>query len=105
MYDTSARVALVKARVRQLRRRREKHEICALSALCLALAASLVGAISALTGAAPAIEPGLYGTMLLYQDAGGYVLVAVVSVVATVLCMRFRDKTRQDGRKEEESDE
>ena len=39
MYDTSARVALVKARVRQLRRRREKHEICALSALCLALAA------------------------------------------------------------------
>ena len=109
MYDTSARVALVKARVRQLRRRREKHEICALSALCLALAASLVGAISALTGAAPAIEPGLYGTMLLYQDAGGYVLVGVVSftvaVVATVLCMSFRDKTRQDGRKEEESDE
>lgn len=42
MYDTSARVARVKVRVRQLRRRREKRAIGALSALCLLLAASLV---------------------------------------------------------------
>ena len=56
MYDTSARVARVKVRVRQLRRRREKRAIGALSALCLLLAASLVRALSAVTGGTPAME-------------------------------------------------
>ena len=37
---------------------------------------------------------GVFGAMLLREDAGGYVLVAVVSFAAaaaiTALCMRFR---------------
>ena len=46
---------------------------------------------------------GVFGTMLLREDAGGYVLVAVVSfaaaVVITALCFRLRSKEnrRKDG--------
>ena len=46
---------------------------------------------------------GVFGAMLLRQDAGGYVLVAVVSfaaaVVITALCFRLRSKEnrRKDG--------
>lgn len=105
MYDTSARVARVKVRVRQLRRRREKRAIGALSALCLLLAASLVRALSAVTGGAPAMEQGMYGTMLLYDGAGGYVLVGVVSftvaVIVTALCMKYRNREKRQDLEEE----
>ena len=46
---------------------------------------------------------GVFGAMLLREDAGGYVLVAVVSfaaaVVITALCFRLRSKEnrRKDG--------
>ena len=105
MYDTSARVARVKVRVRQLRRRREKRAIGALSALCLLLAASLVRALSAVTGGAPAMEQGMYGTMLLYDGAGGYVLGGVVSftvaVIVTALCMKYRNREKRQDPEEE----
>lgn len=109
MHDTPARVALVNKRVRQLRRRREKRAAGALGALCLALLGSLVGTMSLLTRGAPAAESGMYGSMLLYQDAGGYVLVGVVSftaaVVITALCMRSKYKNRGSDRKKEDSEE
>ena len=39
---------------------------------------------------------GMYGTILLHEDAGGYVLVAVISfnvaVVITALCIKFRKR-------------
>ena len=38
----------------------------------------------------------MYGTILLHEDAGGYVLVAVISftvaVVITALCIKFQKK-------------
>ena len=38
----------------------------------------------------------MYGAILLHEDAGGYVLVAVISftvaVVITALCIKFRKK-------------
>ena len=46
---------------------------------------------------------GVFGAMLLREDAGGYVLVAVVSfaaaVVITALCFRLRSREnrRKDG--------
>ena len=46
---------------------------------------------------------GVFGAMLLREDAGGYVLVAVVSfaaaVVITALCfrLRIREKQKKDG--------
>ena len=42
---------------------------------------------------------GVFGAMLLREDAGGYVLVAVVSfaaaVVITALCFRLRNRENQ----------
>jgi len=106
MCDTTARVARVRARTRQLRRKREKRAAGALSALCAALAAALAGTISALTQASPAAGPGMYGSMLLYQDAGGYVLVGVASftaaVVITALCMKYRNREKKRDTEEEE---
>ena len=107
MCDTTARVARVRARTRQLRRRaREKRAIGALSALCAALVAALAGTISALTQASPAAGPGMYGSMLLYQDAGGYVLVGVASfteaVVIRALCMKDRNREKKRDTEEEE---
>ena len=43
---------------------------------------------------------GLYGAMLLFEDAGGYVLAAVLSfaaaVVITVLCIHSRERTKKN---------
>ena len=42
---------------------------------------------------------GMYGTILLHEGAGGYVLVAVISftvaVVITALCIKFRKKDKR----------
>jgi|GEM_PF-6446335 len=42
MYDTEKRVELVKKRVHEKYRRKERRGICRLSALCMALSAFLV---------------------------------------------------------------
>ena len=76
MYDTARRVALVKKRRHEYARRKQQREICGLSAAC-----------------------GVFGAMLLREDAGGYVLVAVVSFAAaaaiTALCFRLRNRENQ----------
>ena len=65
-----------------------------LSALCLLLTVSLVGAISAFSGQGQSYVPGLYGATMLLEDAGGYVLVGALAFIAavaiTVLCIRYR---------------
>ena len=47
----------------------------------------------------------MYGTILLHEDAGGYVLVAVISftvaVVITALCIKFRKKGQKSQAAEE----
>ena len=103
MYDTAKRVALVKQRVRENTRRRQWRGIYGLSAACMLLFAVLMQAADALIAPGQAAAWGSFGTMLLREDAGGYVLVAVVSfaaaVVITALCFRLRSKEnrRKDG--------
>ena len=103
MYDTARRVALVKQRVRENNRRRQRREAISLSAFCLMLFTALAGAADALIVRGQTAAWGVFGAMLLREDAGGYVLVAVVSFVAavviTALCFRLRSKEnrRKDG--------
>ena len=103
MYDTAKRVALVKQRVRENTRRRQRHEAISLSAACMLLCAALTQAADALIVRGQTAAWGVFGAMLLREDAGGYVLVAVVSfaaaVVITALCFRLRSKEnrRKDG--------
>lgn len=94
MYDTARRVALVKKRKHEYARRKQQREICGLSAACMLLFAALMQAISTVVRPGQTAAWGVFGAMLLREDAGGYVLVAVVSFAAaaaiTALCMRFR---------------
>ena len=94
MYDTARRVALVKQRVRENTRRRQRREVGGLSAVCLLLLAALMQTAGTVVGPGQTSAWGVFGAMLLREDAGGYVLVAVVSFAAavaiTALCFRLR---------------
>ena len=103
MYDTARRVALVKQRVRENTRRRKRRGIYGLSAACMLLFAALIQTAGAVIGQGQTAVWGVFGAMLLREDAGGYVLVAVVSFAAaaaiTALCFRLRNREnrRKDG--------
>ena len=99
MYDTARRVALVKQRVRENNRRKRQRGIYGLSAACMLLFAVLTQAANTVIGPGQTAAWGVFGAMLLREDAGGYVLVAVVSfaaaVVITALCFRLRNRENQ----------
>ena len=96
MYDTARRVALVEQRVRENTRRRQRHGIYGLSAACMLLFAVLMQTAGTVVGPGQTAAWGVFGAMLLREDAGGYVLVAVVSFAAaaaiTALCFRLRNR-------------
>ena len=96
MYNTEKRVALVKQRVRENTRRRQRREAISLSAACMLLCAALTQAVGTVVGPGQPEAWGVFGAMLLREDAGGYVLVAVVSFAAaaaiTALCFRLRNR-------------
>ena len=100
MYDTARRVALVKKRVRENTRRKQKRGIFRLSAACLLLFAALMQTAGTLLGPGQPEAWGSFGAMLLREDAGGYVLVSVVSFAAaaaiTALCIRLRNRETQN---------
>ena len=99
MYDTARRVALVKQRVREHNRRRQRRGIYGLAAACLLLFTVLVREMDALIGQGQVAAQGVFGAMLLRENAGGYVLVGVVSFTAaaviTALCFRLRSRENQ----------
>ena len=99
MYDTAKRVALVKQRMWENTRRRQRRGIYGLSAACMLLFAVLMQAAGTVVGSGQPEAWGAFGAMLLRENAGGYVLVAVVSfaaaVVITALCFRLRKRENQ----------
>ena len=99
MYDTAGRVALVKQRVRENTRRRQRRGIYGLSAACMLLFAVLMQTAGTVVGQGQPAAWGVFGAMLLREDAGGYVLVGVVSFAAaaaiTALCFRLRNRENQ----------
>ena len=99
MYDTETRVCLVKQRVAEKRRRQEWRGIYRLSALCMTLFLSLVRMVGAVQGQ-PMEAPGMYGTILLHEDAGGYVLVGVISFTALCIKLKERECHRKDTERE-----
>ena len=99
MYDTTRRVELVKRQIRKNTRRRQKRGIGRLSAVCMLLFAALMQTADRVVGQGQTAAWGGFGAMLLREDAGGYVLVAVVSFAAaaaiTALCFRLRSRENQ----------
>lgn len=65
--------------------------------------------MDALIGQGQVAAQGVFGAMLLRENAGGYVLVGVVSfaaaVVLTVLCMRLREWEKQNRENTEQKEE
>ena len=99
MYDTARRVALVKQRVRENNRRRQRRGIYGLSAACMLLCAALMQTAGTVVGPGQTAVWGVFGARLPLEDAGGYVLVAVVCFAAaaaiTALCFRLRKRENQ----------
>ena len=99
MYDTARRVTLVKQRVRENARRRQRREAISLSAACMLLCAALMQTAGTVVEPGQTAAWGVFGAMLLREDAGGYVLVGVVSFAAaaaiTALCFRLRNRENQ----------
>ena len=108
MYDTAKRVALVKQRVRENTRRRQRRGIYGLSAACMLLFAVLTQTAGTVIGPGQTAAWGVFGAMLLREDAGGYVLVGVVcfaaAVVVTVFCTRLRKNNKQQEQTKEDEE-
>lgn len=106
MYDTAKRVELVKKRAREVHRRRQRRSIYRLSCVCVLLFAALMQAAGTIIGRSQPDVRGAFGAILLRQNAGGYVLLGVVSfaaaVVITVVCMRLHEREKQNGASNEE---
>ena len=108
MYDTARRVKLVKKRVRENTRRRQRRGVRGLAAACMLLFAALMQTAGMVIGQGQTAARGAFGAMLLREDAGGYVLVGVAAfaaaVVLTICCVRQheREKRKRDIRKKEE---
>ena len=72
MYDTARRVALVKQRVRENTRRRQRRGIYGLSAACMLLCAALMQTAGTVVAPGQTAAWGVFGAMLLREDAGGH---------------------------------
>ena len=103
MRTPEERVLAVRARMDALRRARERRKTGILGmgsaqlALCLLLVIGAAGAVP------PGGTAGLYsGAIMLFENAGGYVLVAVLAfmsgVVITAALLRRRFKRQDDKR-------
>ncbi len=99
MYDTARRVKIVKKRVREITRRRQRRGIYGLSTACMLLFAALMQAAGIVIRPGQTAAQGIFGTMLLRENAGGYVLVGVaaftVAVALTVICMRLHEHEKR----------
>lgn len=97
MHSTAERVRRVRQRAGAIHRKREGRITSGLGSLSVLLTVFLIGIAGSMTGAARGQVPGLYGSMLLFDEAGGYVLVSVLSFAAavflTVFCIKRKDKT------------
>ena len=64
MYDTARRVALVKQRVQENTRRRQRREAISLSAVCMLLCAALMQTAGTVVGPGQTAAWGVFGAML-----------------------------------------
>lgn len=99
MHNAAERIRRVKLRAEEIRRKRENKFLGSLFTLCLLLSTFLVGIIGKMGGGGRCAVVGFYGSTLMYENAGSYVLVGVISFVAaviiTVLCVRSKDKYKR----------
>lgn len=100
MNNSTDWVNRIKQRANKLQVKKEKRAIRGLFSLCLMLSFGLVAYLGCISSGGSCIVPGAYGSMLMYEDAGSHVLVAVISfivaVAITVICIRIREKNKKN---------
>lgn len=107
MLTAEERVASLHLRMESLRRRRERRKTRALGASCAGLTLCLLLLIFGEGAAHPGGAAGMYsGAMMLFENAGGYVLTAVVAfavgTLVTILCIKHRRAGEDRSRDPEE---
>lgn len=95
------RVSSLHERMDDMRIRQERWKTSAAGALTAGLAACLVFLLFIEGTAHSGGTAGMYsGSTLLFEGAGGYVLVAVIAftaaVITTVLCIRWKNKNKEN---------
>ena len=110
MRSSEELLAGIRRREATLRIRRQRQGIGELSALSMLLTVALALCFTTVRGAAPTstAQTG-YGSILLGEGAGGYVLAGVLAfmagVIITVLCIRWRRKQNKIQDKQTKEDE
>ena len=100
-YTTEEALAEIMTRRDQIILRRDRRACRKLSGAAGALFAVLVLVIALLPGKATVSSSGsVYGSFLLSQEAGGYVLAAVIAfalgVCVTLLCLKVKKQKLQE---------
>lgn len=91
------RIASLRARMDALREKKERQKTAWLGSGCAALAVCLILLICSAGKGGSGVTAGIYsGATMLFENAGGYVAVAVLAfmlgVVITVACIRHKDR-------------
>ncbi len=100
MQTTQSRVWQVNERVKKRLVQRQKRWIISLAVLCSMLTVQEIYLISALQsiGQVHTTKNQMGGATFLFSNAGGYVLVVIITfvlaVIFTLLCVRHREKMR-----------
>ncbi len=98
MRTAQERVDVLHGLARKLRHRRRQAALARLGAVCGILLICLTGEILKLDHVHTGVSPGMYtGATMLFESAGGYVLVAVIAfavgAVITSVLVRRRQQT------------
>jgi Na+/melibiose symporter-like transporter len=101
-YTAEEAFSEILRRKEQIMIRRDRRACQILSGATGILSALLLIVIAALPGKPEVIRDGsVYGAFLLSQEAGGYVMTAVIAfalgVAVTLLCLRLQKRNKQQG--------
>jgi len=102
---TDERVQSLHQRMNAMRQARERRKTAAIGAASAVLTFSLILLVMTNSVAHGGSPIGEYtGAMMLFENAGGYVLVAIVAftaaVIITLLCLQSRNKNQTDPEKD-----
>ena len=110
MQNEQERLSSLHERMERLLKKRERRRTAAIGAAGVILGVCLFILIFKEGASGYGYTPGSYsGSMLLFENAGGYVLVALLSflaaVVVTILCIRWKKKNDRTNQEKDEHKE
>ena len=103
-YSTDEAMAEIMRRKISILDRKRKNMNMALSAAAIVLFAMLISTIALIKGSsAESADVSVYGSFILGEEAGGYILVAllafILGVVVTILCRNYTNKKGENDEK------